>query len=147
MTGAGRVLYNEDIWSPIALLSKWTGAGGRACAFICGCLWLLAQLSTNVSANTAPFGHDAMNIAPGWINVRRGSFICFLLGAWAMVPWLTVNSASKFISFMNGYGCFVCVMVSILLADYFLVRRSKLDVPSLYDPRGRYRYKVGLQQQ
>jgi NCS1 family nucleobase:cation symporter-1 len=142
MTGAGRVLYNEDIWNPTGVLPKWTGPGGRFMAFCCGCLWLLAQVSTNVSANSAPFGHDAMSLAPSWINVRRGSVICMMIGSWAMVPWLAVNTASKFISFMNGYGCFICSMVSIALADYFLIRRRKLDVPGLYDPHGRYRYHV-----
>jgi NCS1 family nucleobase:cation symporter-1 len=144
MTGAGRVLYQEDIWNPVLLLSKWTGPGGRFLAFMCGCAWLLAQLSTNVSANSAPFGHDAMSLAPSWINIRRGSFICLLIGSWVMVPWMMVNTAEKFLTFMNGYGCFICAMVSIAISDYYLVRRCKLDVPGLYDPHGRYRYKVLL---
>lgn len=142
MAGAGRELYQEDIWNPIQVLAKWKTPGGRFLAFCCGCLWLLAQICTNVSANAAPFGHDAMNIAPAWINVRRGSIVCMLIGSWAMVPWLIVNSASKFLTFMNGYGCFICAIVSITITDYWLVRRRKLDVPSLYDPNGRYKYTV-----
>lgn len=35
-------------------------------------------------------------------------------------------------------------MVSILLSDYFLVRKRRLDVLGLYDPQGRYRYRVSL---
>lgn len=144
MTGAGRVLYNEDLWSPTLLLSKWTGSGGRFMAFLCGCLWLLAQISTNVSANSAPFAHDLMSLAPGWINIRRGSVLGMLLGAWALVPWSVVNSATKFLSFMGGYGCFIAIFVGTMLSDYFFVRRRKLDVPGLYNPHGRYRYKAGV---
>ncbi|KAL6240227.1 hypothetical protein RBB50_012874 [Rhinocladiella similis] len=144
MAGAGRVLYGEYIWNPTELLSKWTGSGGRFLAFCCGCLWLLAQVSTNVSANAAPFGHDAMNIGPAWINVRRGSILCMLIGAFAMVPWLLVNTAAKFINFMNGYGAYISTIVSIQLADYLVVRHRNLDIPALYNPQGRYRYKAGI---
>lgn len=142
MAGAGKTLYGTYIWNPVECLALWTGPGGRFLAFVCGCLWLLAQISTNVSANSAPFGHDAMSMSPAWINVRRGSVLCMLVGSWCMVPWLMVNTAQKFLTFMNGYGCFICAMVSVAIADYTLVRRRKLDVPALYNPHGRYRYKV-----
>lgn len=142
MAGAGKELYGTYIWNPIECLPLWTGSGGRFLAFCCGCLWLLAQISTNVSANSAPFGHDAMNLSPAWINVRRGSVLCMLIGAWCMVPWLLVNTASKFLLFMNSYGAYVCAMISVAICDYVFVRRRRLDVPGLYDPHGRYRYKV-----
>ncbi|KIW66369.1 hypothetical protein PV04_05705 [Phialophora macrospora] len=144
MAGAGQELYGKLLWNPIECLSLWTGSGGRFLSFCAGCLWLLAQISTNISANSAPFGHDAMNLSPKWINVRRGSVICMLIGSWAMVPWLLVNTASKFLTFMNSYGSFVAAMVGVAMCDYLLVRRRKLDVPGLYDPHGRYRYIAGI---
>ncbi|KAL6405152.1 putative NCS1 allantoate transporter [Ilyonectria robusta] len=142
--GAGRVLYSEDIWSPIELLPKWTGSGGRFLAFFCGCLWMLAQISCSVSANSVPFGHDVMSLAPAWINVRRGSMLCLFLGSWAVVPWFLVSSASQFLLFMNGYGCFICAMVSIMICDYWVVNRRRLDIPALYNPHGRYRFTGGF---
>jgi NCS1 family nucleobase:cation symporter-1 len=30
-----------------------------------------------------------------------------------------------------------------MIADYFVLRRMRLDVPTLYDPNGRYRYSGG----
>ncbi|ETS87464.1 hypothetical protein PFICI_01292 [Pestalotiopsis fici W106-1] len=142
--GASRVLYGADIWSPVEILPLWTGSGGRFLAFLCGCLWILAQISCNISANAVPFGHDLMNVFPMWINVRRGTILCLLVGSWAVVPWMLVNSAAEFLQFMNGYGCVVCGIVSIMISDYWLVRRRKLDIPALYDPHARYRYFGGF---
>lgn len=142
--GAGRTVYGEDIWSPVELMARWEGSGGRFLAFFCGCLWMLAQISCNLSANSIPFGHDIMSLAPGWINVRRGSIICLVIGSWALVPWYLASTAESFLTFMNAYGCIVCAMSSILIADYWLVKRRKLDVPALYSPHGRYRFLVSL---
>ena len=142
--GASRVLYNEQIWSPTQILIHWHGSGGRFLAFCCAVLWYLAQVSCGISGNSVPFGYDCMSFFPAWINVRRGSIICMLLGMWAIVPWLLVKNASTFIQFMSAYGCFICQTCSIMIADYFLVHRCRLDVPALYNPHGRYRYIYGV---
>lgn len=34
-------------------------------------------------------------------------------------------------------------MAAILAADYFLIKRRRIDVPAMYDPHGRYRYAKG----
>ncbi|PYI31734.1 hypothetical protein BP00DRAFT_435903 [Aspergillus indologenus CBS 114.80] len=146
VVGAGRVLhYDEDLPSPVAMLPYWhTTGGGRFLAFCCACLWLLAQISCDLSANSVPFGHDAMAILPRWLNVRRGSILCLCLGTWAMVLWLIVNSASKILTFMSAYVVFLCPIYSIMIVDYFLVRKQKLNLLDLYHPHGCYRYFAGV---
>lgn len=127
------------------MLPYWGSTGGsRFLAFICAILWMLAQISCDISANSIPFGHDVMSFVPSLITIRRGSLLCLLLGAWGMVPWLIVNSASKFLSFMSAYGVFISPICSIMIADYFLIRRRKLNLPDLYHPRGCYRYRAGI---
>ncbi|KGO45802.1 Permease, cytosine/purine, uracil, thiamine, allantoin [Penicillium expansum] len=145
VVGAGRVLYEEDISSPVEMLPYWghTG-GGRLLAFLCAILWMVAQISCDISANSIPFGHDVMSFIPAWMTIRRGSLLCLLVGAWVMVPWLIVNSASKFLSFMSAYGVFISPICSIMIADYFLIRRRKLNLSDLYHPHGCYRYRGGI---
>jgi NCS1 family nucleobase:cation symporter-1 len=81
---------------------------------------------------------------PKYINIKRGAILCTIVGGWALVPWLMVSSAVVFLQFMSGYAVFLGPIAGIMLADYWLVRKRKLDVPGLYDPHGRYRYKVRL---
>ncbi|KAJ5771477.1 Permease cytosine/purine uracil thiamine allantoin [Penicillium nucicola] len=145
VVGSGRVLYETDISSPVDMLPYWGNTGGgRFLAFVCAILWMLAQISCDISANSIPFGHDIMSFVPAWVTVRRGSLLCLLLGAWGMVPWLIVNSADKFLSFMSAYGVCISPICSIMIADYFLIRRRKLNLSDLYHPHGCYRYRAGI---
>jgi NCS1 family nucleobase:cation symporter-1 len=143
-TGAARVVYGEDLWSPIEIIAKWEGSGGRFLGFVCSALWILAQISCNLSANSFSFANDVTTMFPKYVNIKRGAIICTVIGGWALVPWLMVSSAVVFLQFMSGYAVFLGPMAGIMLADYWIVRRRKLDVPALYDPHGRYRYKVSL---
>jgi len=46
---------------------------------------------------------------------------------------------------MGGYAVFLAPMAGIIASDYWIVKRQHVDVPALYDPRGRYRYnKSGI---
>ncbi|KAH8897223.1 NCS1 allantoate transporter [Thozetella sp. PMI_491] len=142
-TGASRVVYGEDLWSPIDLIAKWTGSGGRFLGFVCSMLWILAQVCCNISANSVSFANDVTTLVPRFINIRRGTILCSIIGGFALVPWLMVSSAYVFLAFMSGYAIFLAPMAGILTCDYYLVRRGKYDVPGLYDPNGRYYYKYG----
>jgi len=81
---------------------------------------------------------------PKYINIRRGCIIAAIISAWVMVPWKILSSADTFLAFMGGYAVFLAPMAGIMAADYWLVKKRKLDVPALYDPYGRYRYWYGV---
>lgn len=50
---ASKRLYGQVLWSPVDIINQWNGTpGGRAVAFFCGVVWLLAQICVNVSANS-----------------------------------------------------------------------------------------------
>ncbi len=61
-----------------------------------------------------------------------------------MCPWIIISSAASFLNFMSAYGVFMGPIAGIMCTDYWLVKRRKYDVPALYDPRGIYRYKSGI---
>lgn len=45
---------------------------------------------------------------------------------------------------MAGYTVFLGPFAAIMIADYYLVKRGRLDIPELYDPHGKYRYVGGV---
>ncbi|KAK5127778.1 hypothetical protein LTR85_004894 [Meristemomyces frigidus] len=132
------------MWNPLEIIALWTGGGGRFLAFVCSVLWILAQVSCNVSANSFSFANDLMSLFPKWINIRRGTIICSIVGGWAFVPWIMAGSAYRFLDFMSGYAVFLAPIAGILTCDYWIIRGCKYDVPALYDPHGRYRYQYGV---
>jgi NCS1 family nucleobase:cation symporter-1 len=53
---ASQKLYGEALWNPLDIVNKWDGSsGGRAAAFFCSFMWLLAQISINLSTNSVAF--------------------------------------------------------------------------------------------
>ncbi|KAI0484972.1 uracil permease [Xylariaceae sp. FL0804] len=141
---AAREVYGEALWNPIDIVNKWQGTpGGRAAAFFCGVIWLLAQISVNLSANAVSFANDITTLLPKWFNVRRGTVFAAFIGGWALCPWIIMASASAFLSFMSAYAIFMAPIAGILATDYWLVKRRKYDVPALYDPHGIYRFGWG----
>ncbi|KAF2092331.1 NCS1 nucleoside transporter [Saccharata proteae CBS 121410] len=142
---ASQKIYGETLWSPLDIIDKWQGSsGGRAAAFFCSLVWLIAQISTNISSNSVSFANDITTLAPKYFNIKRGVIFVALIGGWALCPWIIIQSASTFLNFMSAYAIFMSAFAGIMATDYWLVKRRRYDVPALYDPRGIYRYRYGI---
>lgn len=141
VTSAGIVLYGEVLWDPLQLIDRWDN---RAAAFFASLVWLLTTLGTNISANSLSAANDMTVLCPRYINIRRGQVLCAVLAGWALCPWEILASAQGFLTFMSGYTVFLGPFAGIMVTDYWLVHRCKVDVPAMYDPQGRYRYTYGF---
>ncbi|KAF5343585.1 hypothetical protein D9757_002102 [Collybiopsis confluens] len=140
VTSAGQVLYGQTLWDPTKFIANWD----RAPRFFAALSFLIATLGTNISANSISAANDMMVLFPRYINIRRGQIICATLGGWALAPWEILASAPGFLNFMGGYTIFLGPFAGIMVADYWLVHKGKVDVTAMYDPDGRYRYWNGL---
>lgn len=54
------------------------------------------------------------------------------------------HSAKSFSSFLGGYSLFLGSIAGVLVTDYWVCRRQKLKIASLYDPRGIHYYTMGV---
>ncbi|KAJ3724309.1 permease for cytosine/purines, uracil, thiamine, allantoin-domain-containing protein [Lentinula guzmanii] len=140
VTSVGQVLYGQTLWDPTTLIAHWD----RAPKFFAALSYLIATLGTNISANSLSAANDMMVLFPKYINIRRGQILCAILGGWALAPWEILASAPGFLNFMSGYTIFLGPFAGIMVADYWLVHKCKVDVPAMYDHNGRYRYWHGL---
>ena len=145
-TSATGVIYGETIWNPLMIIAKWmeNGHGGRAAAFFAATSWYIAQVGTNITANSISAANDLTVLFPKYINIQRGCIIAAIIGGWVIVPWKVLSSAQTFLAFMGGYAVFLAPIAGILAADYWLVKKQHYDVPACYDPNGRYRYWKGV---
>ncbi|MGV9861015.1 purine-cytosine permease family protein [Rhodococcus koreensis] len=60
--------------------------------------------------------------------------------ALSLVPALVTNISGV----MDAIGCIYAPIVGIIVADYVVVKRWRIDVAGLYDPSGPYRYYRGF---
>jgi len=145
-TSASGVIYGKLLWNPLDIIAKWLdmGHGGRAAAFFAGAAWYVAQVGTNITANSISAANDLTVLFPRYINIKRGCVVAAIIGGWVIVPWKILSSAQTFLAFMGGYAVFLAPIAGVLASDYWLVKKQHIDVPALYNPDGRYRYWKGI---
>ncbi|KAL7908463.1 permease for cytosine/purines, uracil, thiamine, allantoin domain-containing protein [Trichoderma velutinum] len=76
-------------------------------------------------------GMDLAGLWPKYINIRRGSYVMMVVGI-ATQPWQLLATASKFLTVLSGFGVFIGPLTGILLADYHVHWRRKLQLNDLY---------------
>ncbi|KIH91075.1 cytosine-purine permease [Sporothrix brasiliensis 5110] len=145
-TSAVKVFTGQYLWNPLDIISLWLdmGRGGRCAAFFAALAWYIAQVGTNITANSISAANDMTVLFPRYINIKRGCMIAGVIAGWVLVPWKIISSASTFLAFMGGYSVFLGPMAGIIAADFWLVKRGHIDIPALYDPHGRYRFFLGV---
>src|ERR1019366_10732252 len=88
--------------------------------------------------------NDFSNLYPRLISFRTGGMITGLLGL-AMCPWKLLATPDQFIyGWLIGYSGLMGPVAGIMIADYFLIRKTELDVNSLYHREGVYHYTKGF---
>ncbi len=139
VTSATVVIYGEAIWDPVQLLGRMGGLTVVIALFALA----VATLTTNLAANVVAPANGFSNIAPRWISFKTGGYITAGLGI-AMFPWRLLESAGTYIfTWLIGYSALLGPIAGILIADYFLIRRTELAVDDLFRRRGRYTYIRG----
>jgi NCS1 family nucleobase:cation symporter-1 len=103
MAASSQVIYGQILWNPLDVVTLWDN---RAAKFFAGLCFAFANIGTNVTGNSIPFANDLTGMFPKWINVRRGQFICAILG-FAINPWVIEAKAARFLAFLNGYSVFL----------------------------------------
>ncbi len=141
VTAATVILYGKAIWDPVALVVKIAGeTQSTALAFVAMLTLAIATLSTNIAANIVGPANSFANAFPRRLTFRSGGMVAATLGV-LLCPWLLLN---VYIGWLVSYSGLLGAVGGVLLADYWLVRRTKLDLAGLYESRGPYRYSAGF---
>jgi NCS1 family nucleobase:cation symporter-1 len=141
VTSASAVLFGQPIWDPVALLGRFQQPLIAAIALVA---LLLATLNTNVAANVVSPSNDFSNLNPRLISFRTGGLITGVVGL-LMMPWKLLTDFQSYIfGWLVGYSGLLGPIAGIMITDYFLVRKTQLDVPGLYTRGGPYEYRNGI---
>ena len=140
-TSASVTIFGEPIWSPITLLGRFHQP---LVAFLALIALLVATLNVNIGANVVSPSNDFANLAPRYISFRTGGLITGFLGL-AMMPWKLMSTFGSYIfGWLVGYSGLLGPVAGIMIADYFVLRRTRLDADSLYRHNGVYEYSRGI---
>jgi NCS1 family nucleobase:cation symporter-1 len=140
VTSASVVVFGRPIWSPVELLGMFHQP---VAAFLGLIALLVATLNVNIGANVVGPSNDFSNLAPKLISFRMGGLITGILGL-AIMPWRLVGSSHNYLGWLVAYSGLLGPVAGIMVADYFLVRHTKLDTYWLYRRGGIYEYRNGF---
>jgi NCS1 family nucleobase:cation symporter-1 len=148
VSSSSNVIYGEPIWNPLDLLDSFLKNGSastRFGVFVIAAAFTLAQLGTNIAANSVSAGTDMTALAPRWLNIRRGGYICAGLGLF-MCPWNFFKTSNQFTTYLSAYSVFLSSIAGVIICDYYWVRKGYLQIKDLYSGRkmGPYFYFYGI---
>jgi len=126
------LITNDAPWDPIRLIARLDGS--PVLMIFAQLSILLATLSTNIAANVISPANSFANLWPEKISFKMGGIITGLIGI-IILPWKLLGAI---VGFLLTYGAILGPVVGILIADYFIVRGTKLDLTDLYRKDGRY---------
>ena len=144
ITSAAVVIYPhmrpEDLWDPMKLVGQFHNVAVIAISMF---TVVVATLAVNIAANVVSPANDFANAFPKWISFRTGGLITGIIGI-LMQPWRLLADPSGYIfAWLLGYSGGLGSIAGVLIADYWFVRRKRLELGDLYRKEGTYTYTSG----
>ncbi|MEX1994441.1 MAG: NCS1 family nucleobase:cation symporter-1 [Steroidobacteraceae bacterium] len=144
MTAASAGLVGQTVSDPITLIGYIDSPFWVVLAMF---VIILATISTNTAANIVSPTNDFQNVAPRLIDQTKGVLLTGAIGvllmSWELLKkmgWLVseLSVESLYSNWLIGYSSLLGPIAGIMIVDYFLVRRQRLDLAGLYRDDGPY---------
>ncbi|MFD3817220.1 NCS1 family nucleobase:cation symporter-1 [Streptomyces rubiginosohelvolus] len=102
-------------------------------------------VAVNLLANFVAPIYALIDLFPRRLNFRRAGVVSAVAGL-VILPWNLYNSPVVVNYFLGGLGALLGPLFGVIMADYWLLRRSRVNVPALYseDPAADYHYRRGV---
>ena len=140
VTSATLLIYGQAIPNPVDLMSRFDSV--LIIVFATAVIFT-AQLTTNMAANVVSPSNDFSNLNPRLISYVTGGLITAVIGI-LMMPWKLMASMGAYIfTWLIGYSGLMGAIAGILICDYWVMRKQRLDLEGLFDPKGAYSYGSG----
>lgn len=88
VTSSSSVIFGKAVWNPLILMEMFledASSAERFGIFVIAAGFALAQLGTNIAANSVSAGTNLSALLPRFCNIRRGAYVCAAVGL-AMCP-------------------------------------------------------------
>ena len=124
-------------WNPVEVIQ---GQGTGIVLVVLLVMVILAQWSTNMAANAIPAALAFVNAAAPKLSYPWAVVLAGVVGT-AVAPWALLENLFSFLSY---YGGFIGAIGGIMVCDYYVFRKRRLNVPDLYRTDGQFRYWHGI---
>jgi nucleobase:cation symporter-1, NCS1 family len=139
VTAGTLVVYGEYIFDPVNVV----GRIDNIVVLLLGAVtFAVATLGINVVANFVSPAYDLANVAPRYVDFKRGGLISAVV-ALVITPWNLFNNPDIINYFLGGLGALLGPLFGIIMVDYYVLRKQQVNVADLFRERGPYYYRRG----
>lgn len=106
---------------------------------------IVLTIAVNLMANFVAPVYTLVNLFPQKLDFRRAGIVSASIGL-LILPWNLYNNPVVVDYFLGGLGALLGPVFGIVMADYWLIRKTRVHVPHLYTehPQGTYAYRRGI---
>jgi NCS1 family nucleobase:cation symporter-1 len=106
---------------------------------------IIASASTNLIANFIPSQYSLINLIPSSLSLKSSSVIIIIISFLVGIFWLTYLSQIGILSFVDTFGAFFGPLFGIMISDFYLIKKGKLENKDIYslEQNGAYYYTGG----
>lgn len=142
LSGAQFHISGAIIQSPADIVSTISSPGWRALASLA---LIVLTIAVNLVANFVAPNYMLCDLFPRWLTFRRAGFVTAVIGL-VILPWNLYNSPLVIEMFLGGLGAILGPFFGLIMIDYWLIRRQRLNIPDLYSEAtdGNYYYRNGV---
>ena len=143
ITGGTIAIFGEYVSSPTEMVAKVDNLG---LTIIAAFAFFAATVGINMVANFIPPAYDLANLMPSKINFKTGGLITAGFGFVIGGMWVAVITQMGLFPFVNTLGAILAPVFGIMIVDYYIIKKEKLDVDALFDasPKAKYHYNGGF---
>ena len=142
ITGGSIALFGEYIAQPTDMVAK---VDNIFLTLVAAFAFFAATVGINMVANFIPPAYDLANLMPSKINFRTGGLITAGFGFVIGGMWVAVITKMGIFPFVNTLGAILAPVFGIMITDYYIIKKGKLDVKALFkDGKGKYYYNDGF---
>ena len=142
VTSATLLIYGQAIPNPVELMTRFNSV---VIVLFATAVIFAAQLTTNMAANVVSPSNDFSNLNPKRISYVMGGLITALIGV-IMMPWKLMGDTmgAYIFTWLIGYSGLMGAIAGILICDYWVLRKQRLDLAGLFETSGPYSYSNGF---
>ncbi len=145
ITGGTIAVFGEYVAQPTDMVAK---VDNMVLTIVAAFAFFAATVGINMVANFIPPAYDLANLMPDKINFRTGGLITAICGFVVGGLWVSVITQMGMFPFVNTLGAILAPVFGIMITDYYVIKKEKLDVNALFSdsPKGKYYYNNGFNQ-
>ena len=137
ITAGTVVVFGETLTNPTDIVAR---VDNLTLTIIAALTFFAATVGINLVANFIPPAYDIANLAPAHISARTGGFITAAIAFFIGALWVAFISQVGIAAFVDTLGAILAPLYGIIVADYYLVRKQRLNLQELFSAKATSTY-------